>query len=88
MHGIHASIISDRDMRFTLRFRQSLQESLGTKLKLSSVYHPQTDDQTERNIQSLEDLLRACVFEKGVTGIVTYNWLSSLTIKNFVLVLE
>ena len=59
------SIISDRDPRFTSRFWESLQEVLGSKLRLSSVYHPQTDGQTERTIQSLEDLLRACVLEQG-----------------------
>ncbi|GAU47013.1 hypothetical protein TSUD_403230 [Trifolium subterraneum] len=51
--------------RFTSRFWESLQEELGTKLRLSSAYHPQTDGQSERTIQSLEDLLRACVLEQG-----------------------
>ncbi|MCI71289.1 retrotransposon protein, partial [Trifolium medium] len=58
LHGIPSSLISDRDPRFTSRFWESLQEALGTKLRLSSAYHPQTDGQTERTIQSLEDLLR------------------------------
>nr|KYP39906.1 Retrovirus-related Pol polyprotein from transposon 17.6 [Cajanus cajan] len=53
----------DRDPRFTSRFWQSLHQALGTKLKLSSAYHPQTDGQSERTIQSLEDLLRACVLD-------------------------
>src|ERR1044072_9337457 len=63
LHGIPSSIVSDRDPRFTSRFWGALQEALGTKLKLSSAYHPQTDGQTERTIQSLEDLLRACVLD-------------------------
>ena len=64
-HGVPLSIVSDRDPRFTSRFWVSLQEALGSKLKLSSAYHPQTDGQSERTIQSLEDLLRACVLEQG-----------------------
>ena len=63
LHGVPTSIVSDRDPRFTSRFWDSLHRALGTKLKLSSAYHPQTDGQTERTIQSLEDLLRACVLE-------------------------
>jgi len=63
LHGIPFSIVSDRDLRFTSKFWESLQPALGTKLRLSSAYHPQTDGQTERTIQSLEDLLRACVLE-------------------------
>ena len=57
--------MSDRDLRFTSRFWKSLQEALGSKLRLSSAYHPQTDGQSERTIQSLEDLLRVCVLEQG-----------------------
>ncbi|CAJ2661699.1 unnamed protein product [Trifolium pratense] len=67
LHGIPSSIVSDRDPRFTSRFWESLQEALGNKLRLSSAYHPQTDGQSERTIQSLEDLLRACVLEQGVS---------------------
>ncbi|MCH82353.1 retrotransposon protein, partial [Trifolium medium] len=59
LHGIPSSIVSDRDPRFTLRFWESLQEAVGTKLRMSSTYHPQTDGQSERTIQSLEDLLRS-----------------------------
>ena len=64
LHGVPSSIVSDRDPRFTSRFWESLHKALGTKLRLSSAYHPQTDGQTERTIQSLEDLLRACVLEQ------------------------
>ena len=57
--------MSDKDLRFTSRFWQSLQEALGTKLKLSYAYHSWTNGKMERTIQSLEDLLRACVLEQG-----------------------
>jgi len=63
LHGMSASIISNRDLRFTSGFWQSLQVALGTQLRMSSTYHPQTDGQSERTIQSLEDLLRACVLD-------------------------
>lgn len=65
LHGIPSSIISDRDPRFTSRFWESLQGALGTNLRMSSAYHPQTDGQTKRTIQSLDNLWRACVLEKG-----------------------
>ena len=65
LHGVPLCIVSDRDPRFTSEFWKSLQEALGSKLRLSSAYHPQTDGQTERTIQSLEDLLRACILEQG-----------------------
>ena len=60
LHGIPLSIISDRDPRFTARFWKSLQAAMGTQLKFSSAYHPQTDGQSERTIRTLEDMLRAC----------------------------
>ena len=63
LHGVLESIVSDRDPRFTSRFWQSLQNALGTQLRMSSAYHPQTDGQSERTIQSLEDLLRTCVLD-------------------------
>ncbi|GKB60618.1 hypothetical protein Tco_0916804, partial [Tanacetum coccineum] len=62
-HGVSISIISDRDSRFTSRFWQSMQEALGTRLDMSTTYHPQTDGQSERTIQTLEDMLRACVMD-------------------------
>ena len=64
-HGVPTSIISDRDARFTSRFWQSLQNALGTRLDMSTAYHPQTDGQSERTIQTLEDLLRACMIDFG-----------------------
>ncbi|GKA19693.1 putative reverse transcriptase domain-containing protein [Tanacetum coccineum] len=57
-HGVPISIISDRDSRFTSRFWQSMQEALGTRLDMSTAYHPQTDGQSERTIQTLEDMLK------------------------------
>ena len=53
LHGVPSNIVLDRDPRFTSRFWQTLQEALGTKLRLGSTYHPQTDGQSERTIQSL-----------------------------------
>jgi len=63
LHGVPSNIVSDRDPRFTSRFWQTLQEALRTKLRLSSAYHPRTDGQSERTIQSLKDLLRTCVLD-------------------------
>ncbi|KAD2805861.1 hypothetical protein E3N88_39238 [Mikania micrantha] len=64
-HGIPISIISDRDSRFTSRFWQTLQNALGTQINMSTAYHPQTDGQTERTNQTLEDMLRSCVMDFG-----------------------
>ena len=77
LHGVPLSIISDRDSRFTSQFWWMLQKALGTKIDLSTAYHPQTDGQTERTIQTLEDMLRACVIEfKG-------NWDTHLPLIEF-----
>ena len=64
-HGVPFAIISDRDSRFTSHFWGSLQKALGTKLDMSTAYHPQTDGQSESTIQTLEDMLRACVIDFG-----------------------
>nr|GEX98323.1 reverse transcriptase domain-containing protein [Tanacetum cinerariifolium] len=66
-HEIPVSIISDRDSRFVSNFWRSLQNALGTRLDMSTVYHTETDGQSERTIQTLEDMLRACAidFRKG-----------------------
>lgn len=64
-HKIISRIVLYRDPRFTFIFWESLQEALWTKLWLSSPYLPQADSRTWRTIQSLEDLLRACVLEQG-----------------------
>ncbi|GJQ88964.1 putative reverse transcriptase domain-containing protein [Tanacetum coccineum] len=64
-NDVLVSIISDRDSHFTSNFRRSLQKALGTDLDMSTAYHPQTDGQSERTIQTLEDMLRACVIDFG-----------------------
>nr|GFB93235.1 reverse transcriptase domain-containing protein [Tanacetum cinerariifolium] len=60
-HGIPISIIYNHDPRFASRFWRTLQKALGTSLDMSSAYHPETDGQSERTIQTLEDMLRAYV---------------------------
>jgi hypothetical protein len=77
LHGVPVSIISDRDPRFTLRLWPSLQRAMGTKLNLSTTFHPQMDGQSERTIQTLEDLLRSCVLEFGG------NWKDLLPLVEF-----
>ena len=64
LHGVPSTIISDRDPRFTSRFWEAFQRAFGTQLSLSTAYHPQTDGQSERTIQTLEDMLRACVLDQ------------------------
>ena len=61
LHGVHKSIVSDRDSKFVCNFWKSLDRALGTRLDLSIAFHPQTDGQLECTIQILEDLLRSCV---------------------------
>ncbi|GJU24541.1 putative reverse transcriptase domain-containing protein [Tanacetum coccineum] len=64
-HGVPVSIISDRDGKFTSNFWKTLNNALGTRLDLSMDYHPQTDGQSERTIQTSEDMLRVCVLDFG-----------------------
>nr|GEW08930.1 putative reverse transcriptase domain-containing protein [Tanacetum cinerariifolium] len=64
-HGIPVSIICDRNPRFASNFWKSLQKALGTSLDISTAYHPETDGQSERTIQTLKDMLRACVIDFG-----------------------
>ena len=65
LHGTPKIIGYDRDSRFISHFWQELQDSLGTQLKMSTTFHPATDGQTERTIQTLEDMLRACILQIG-----------------------
>ncbi|GJW87456.1 putative reverse transcriptase domain-containing protein [Tanacetum coccineum] len=76
-HGIPVSIIYDRDPRFASNFWRSLQNALGTNLDMSTAYHPQTDGQSERTIQTLEDMLRACAIDFGK------GWVNHLPLVEF-----
>ncbi|WVZ76183.1 hypothetical protein U9M48_024176 [Paspalum notatum var. saurae] len=67
LHGVPKRIISDRGSQFTSRFWEQLHDSLDTKLRFSTTYHPQTDGQTERTNQILEDMLRACAIQYGTS---------------------
>ena len=61
LHGIPKTIISDHGAQFIARFWEQFHITLCTQLIRSSAYHPQTDGQTERINQILEDMMRACV---------------------------
>nr|GEV66838.1 reverse transcriptase domain-containing protein [Tanacetum cinerariifolium] len=76
-HGIPVSIISDRDPRFASNFWRSLQNALGTRLDMSTAYHPETDGQSERTNQTLEDMLRACEIDFGK------GWVNHLPLAEF-----
>jgi transposase InsO family protein len=77
LHGIPRTIVSDRGAQFVARFWEQLQESLGPKLVRSSAYHPQTDGQTKRVNQILEDMLRAYAIDCGK------NWDKYLSLTEF-----
>ncbi|GAB2298214.1 hypothetical protein Dimus_038521 [Dionaea muscipula] len=63
LHGAPVTIVSDRDPRFVSKFWGALHREFGTRLSFSTAYHPQTDGQSERTIQTLEDMLRACALD-------------------------
>ena len=63
LHGVPVEIVSNRDPRIVSHFWKSLHEALGTELQFSTAFHPQTDGQSERTIQILEDMLRACALD-------------------------
>nr|GEW51454.1 transposon Ty3-I Gag-Pol polyprotein [Tanacetum cinerariifolium] len=77
LHGTPTSIVFDRDSRFTSQFWKGLQNASGTRLKFNTAFHPQTDGQTERIIQTLEDMLRSCALEW------TGNWDEYLCLVEF-----
>jgi hypothetical protein len=77
LHGVPTSIVSDRDPRFTSKFWDKMQELYGTILKFSTAAHPQTDGQSERVIQILEDMLCACALDFG------NKWIDNLAYAEF-----
>ena len=77
LHGVPKTIISDRGTQFVSKFWEHLQQAPGTQLAFSTAYHPQTDGQTERVNQILEDKLRACVLTYGT------SWEESLPYAEF-----
>ena len=77
LHGIPKFIVSDRDGRFISKFWRELHTRMGTTLSFSTSFHPQTDGQSERTIQTLEDMLRACVLDRPT------DWETSLSLIEF-----
>ena len=63
LHGVSVSIVSYQDSMFTTYFLKSFQRAMGTRLMMSTTFHPQMDGQSERTIQTLKDMLRACVLD-------------------------
>ena len=63
LHGVPITIVSDRDTRFVSRFWKGVHAAMGTRLTFSTAFHLETDGQSERTIQTLEDMLRACVID-------------------------
>ena len=63
VHGVPLSIVLDQDPKFTSGFWNSLQSTLGTEIRFSTAYHPQIDGQSERALQTLENMLKAYVMD-------------------------
>jgi len=63
LHRIPLSIVSDQDTKFVSKFWRGFQSAMETELCVSTTFHPQSDGQSERTIQTLEDMLRACTLE-------------------------
>lgn len=77
IYGTPVSIVSDRDPSFVLKFWKSLQRAFGTKLNFNTAFHPQTEGQSEKTIQTLEDMLRLCILDfQG-------NWEAHLPLMEF-----
>ncbi|KAJ0444256.1 putative nucleotidyltransferase, Ribonuclease H [Helianthus annuus] len=65
LHGVSLSIVSDKDTLYTSHFWKSFQQALGKRLNFITAYHPHADGQSERTIQTLEDMLRECIIDLG-----------------------
>nr|GFC34382.1 putative reverse transcriptase domain-containing protein [Tanacetum cinerariifolium] len=76
-HEIPVSINNDRDSRFAPKFWMSLQNALGTRRDMSTAYHPKTNNQSERTIQTLKDMLRAFAIDFGK------SWVNHLSLVKF-----
>ena len=63
LYGVLIFIVLNQDPRFMAHFLKNFQRAIGTQLMMSTTFHPQTDGQSERTIQTLEDMLRACVLD-------------------------
>ncbi|KAL1204351.1 hypothetical protein V5N11_029082 [Cardamine amara subsp. amara] len=77
LYGVSVSIVSDRDPKFTSEFWNAFQKEMGTRVHMSTAYHPQTDGQSEMTIHTLEDLLRMCVLDWGG------HWVDHLSLVEF-----